>query len=248
MPEPQKVVHLTAAQMQRKRFRHPLMDNPPLLLTAEHLNQLLTTYFETDKDSDRHVETRQELIINYFRLLGSVVARYLYHWPVSRRFLDEMVSTGVETITSIITSLTPGRLTSGDQFRSLGGLIEGRLRYAIEDTINELRGIAPAPRTTNRDKERAGGTPVYGTVEADLTSDEVKNSQAYVDDASLVFELKDALNKIAETTFEKQILMGENWGLSSVDVAKRLNTSPQWVAKVRSRLCERYTKLVRRSF
>ena len=181
MPEPQKMVHLTAAQKRRKHFQHPLIDNVPPLLTTEYLNQLLTTYFSTTKNSDNHTKVKQELIVNYFRLLASVIARYLYHWPVSRRFLDEMVSTGAETITRIVTELDSDRLTKGDWFMSLGGLIEGWLRFDIEDTINKLRGIAPAPRSTNQDKERAGESPIYGTVVTNLMSEEVKNCQESTD-------------------------------------------------------------------
>ena len=244
MPEPQKVVHLTAAQKRRKKFHHPLMDTVPSLLTAEYLDQLLSVYFVTDKNSVKHATFKQELIVNYFRLLSSVVARYLYHWPVSRRFLDEMISTGAETITRIITNLKPDRLTKGDWFMSLGGIIEGWLRFDIEDTINKLRGIAPAPRSTNQDKERAGERPIYGTVETNLMSEEVKNSQEYSDIDPVILEIKDTLRKIAKTDYEMQILLDENWGRSNAEVAVKLGKTPQWISTVRKRLRERYDKLM----
>lgn len=244
MPEPQKMVHLTSAQKRRKSFQHPLIDNVPSLLTAEYLNQLLVVYFATDKNSVKHTTFKQELIVNYFRLLASVIARYLYYWPVSRRFLDEMISTGAETITRIITNLKPGRITEGDWFRSLGGLIEGWLRFDIEDTINKLRGIAPAPRSTNQGKERAGKRPIYGNVEANLMSEEVKNSQEYTDIDPVILEIKDTLRKIAKTDYEVQILMDENWGRSNAEVAEKLGKTPQWISTVRKRLRERYDELM----
>lgn len=243
MPEAQKMVHLTVAQKRRKSFQHPLVDNVPPLLTTEHLNQLLTAYFAATKNSARHTEVKQELVVNYFRLLSSVVARYLYHWPVSRRLLDEMISTGTETITRIITNLKPDRLTEGDWFRSLGGLIEGWLRFDIEDTINKLRGIAPAPRSTNHDQERAGKRPIYGNVETSLMNDEVKNSQGYTDIDPVILEIKDTLRRIAKTDYEVQILMDENWGLSNAEVAEKLGKTPQWISTVRKRLRERYNRL-----
>jgi hypothetical protein len=247
MPEPQKVVHLTAAQKRRKCFQHPLIDNIPPLLTAEYLDQLLAVYFATDKNSVKHATFKQELIVNYFRLLASVVARYLYHWPVSRRFLDEMISTGAETITRIITTLQPDRLIEGDWFRSLGGLIEGWLRFDIEDSINQLRGIAPAPRSTNHDQEKAGKRPIYGNVETNLLSEEIKNSQAYTDIDPVILEVKDTLRRIAQTDYEVQILLDENWGLSNAEVAEKLGKTPRWISTVRKRLRERYDELEKRT-
>jgi hypothetical protein len=243
MPEPQKMVHLTPAQRRRKKFNHPLMDDATPPVGAEQLNQLLLDYFEADKDSESYLEIRQTLVINYFRLLGGAVSRYLYYWPVSRRLLDEMVSTGVEVIVRIITELKPERLQEENWFKSLGGLIERYIRRDIEITINNFRGVVPAPHRTNCRREQGGVAAIHGSVETSLASEEVKNSQEYEDIDPIIFEVKDALKKIAKTDFEKQVLMDENWGLSDGELAIKLGKDRTWILKVRRRLRERYDKL-----
>lgn len=243
MPEPQKVVHLTSAQRRRKRFKHPLLDDAPRPLSTECLDQLLSEYFETAKVRIRRIEIGQELVVNYFCLLGGVVARYLYHWPVSRRFLNEMVSTGAETITRIIADLSAEKLHEGDWFMSLGGLIESWIRFDIEDTINKFRGVAPASRGTNKNQERGGLKPIYGTVETDLASETVKNSQGYEDMGCLTFEIQDTLRAVAKTDVERQVLSAENWGLSNAELAEKLGRSERGILGIRARLHERYAKL-----
>jgi hypothetical protein len=243
MPEPQKVVHLTSAQRRRKNFKHLLLDSMPPLLTAECFDQLVSGYFETSKNDSRHIEIGRELVTSYFRLLRSVVARFLYHWPVSRRFLDEMVSTGAEVITEVIATLKPEQLQGEDRFKSLGGLIESSIRYSIEDTINDLRGVAPATRRTNHSREREGRPPVYGTIETNLMGEEVKDSQVYTDFNSLAFEIRDALKEIAKTDIEAQLLMPENWRLSNTEMAEKLGVSYPWLTEVKRTLRERYDKL-----
>lgn len=243
MPEPQKVVHLTAAQRKRKKFKHPLLDDVPCLLTPEQFDELLSAYFGADKDDARHSEARQELIVSYFRLLRSVVARFLYHWPISRRFLDEMVSKGAEVITKTIANLEPNQLYGGDDFNALGGLIESSIRYGIEDTINKLRGVVPASRRTNHYRERAGKSPVYGSIEADLMSEEVQNSQTYTDIDTTIFEVQDSLREIAKTDIEVQVLKQENWQLSDAELAKKLGRTERGILWIRTKLRERYNKL-----
>jgi hypothetical protein len=247
MPEPQKVVHLTSAQRRRKKFKHPLLDSIPPLLTTECLDQLLSDYFETSKNDTRHIEIGQELVASYFRLLRSVVARFLYHWPVSRRFLDEMVSTGAEVITEVIATLKLEQLQEEDRFKSLGGLIESSIRYGIEDTINNLRGVAPATRRTNHSREREGRLPVYGTIETNLMGEDIRDSQVYTDFDSLVFEIRDTLKEIAKTDIEAQILMAENWSLSNAEMAEKLGVSYPWLTEIKRTLRERYNRLEEQS-
>jgi hypothetical protein len=248
MPEPQKMVHLTPAQRRRKKFNHPLMDDAPSPLGAEQLNQLLLDYFETDRTSESYLEIRQTLVINYFRLLGGAISRYLYYWPVSRRLLDEMVSTGVESIVRIITELKSERLQEGNWFKSLGGLIDRYIRRDIEIAINDFRGIVPAPHRTNCRREQRGSTAIHGSIETSLTNEEVTNSQEYEDIDPIILEVKDTLKNIAKTDFERQILMDENWGLSDGELATKLGKGRPYILKVRRRLRERYDKLNGRSF
>ena len=244
MAEPQKMVHLSPVQRKRKKFSHPLTDNASLQLTEKGLNILLETYFE-----NRSVEIGKKLMVSYFRLLRSTVARYLYHWPVTRRFLDEMVSAGAEAIIRVIAKLQPEQLRGWkggedeNNSKAIGGLIENAIRHSIETTINNLRGVIPASERTNRGRETRHKNPIYGTINVDLSDEAVQKSQGYVDLDLFIFEIKDALDKITSTVISKKIASQENWGLSNLELGKKLGISSRWVRSVRNKLRKKYLKL-----
>lgn len=242
MIEAQKMVHLTPAQRCRKRFSHPLTGNAPRPMSKERLNQLLAVYFEADEGSELHIEIGRQLMVNYLRLLGGTVARYLYHWPITRRFLNEVISSGAEAITKVIVKLRPEQLKGASKFKILGHLIENAIRQSIETIVNDFRGVAPASERTNRTRESRRQRPIYGIVKTDL-GEAVQNSQEYNDIDLFVFEIEDAIEKIAKTELERQILARENWSLSHAELGEKLNKGERWVLEVRSRLYERYMKL-----
>jgi hypothetical protein len=239
MPEALKMVHLTPGQKRRKKFCHPLIDKAPPHLSDEQLKQLLLNYFEPGIEKTYHAEITEILIINYLRLLGGTIARYLYYWPLTRRFLDEMISTGVEAITKVIIELTLEKLAK----RDLVNWIDGAIRFSIETTINDLRGIVTASRPTNFNREREKRKPVYGNIEAALTSDRAQDSKQYEDLTFLIFEIGDAFEVIARSKLERRILAEENWGLSHVELGQKLCTSSQHIGRLRNCLWDRYNKL-----
>ena len=238
MAEPQKMVHLSPAQNRRKKFSHPLTDGAAEPLPNVVLTLLLDVYFVT-----RDVEAGEALIVNYFRLLRSTIAKYLFHWPVSRRFLDEMVSAGAEAITQVIHDLQPGQLVKETNSLSVGSLIERAIRRAVETTINDLRGVIPASERTNRGREAKQENPIYGTVNVDLASSNVYDSQVYLDIGSFIFELQDALAKLAPSGASRQIFAQENWGLSNAELGQKLNLTPRWVRFIRTKLRKEYLNL-----
>lgn len=244
MAEALKMVHLTPGQRKRRKFNHLLTGNAARPMTEKRLNTLLSIYFDTSKEDKLRTAVGKELMTNYLRLLGSTVGRYLYHWPVSRRFLDEMISVGTEAIVKIITKLKPEQLEKENNSNIvLGHLIENAIRHDIETVINNLRGIAPASERTNRNRETICEKPIYGLIEASLTSENIKDSQEYNDIDSFLFEVRDSIEKIAQTKLEKQVLAQENWGLSNAELSKKLGKSVQWILEIRNRLRERYQKL-----
>ena len=167
------------------------------------------------------------------------MARYLYHWPLTRRFLDEMISAGAEAIVKVITNLTPEKLVE----RDLINWVDGAVRFNIESIINDLRGVVAASRPTNFERERVGRLPVYGNVETGLTSEVIQVSKSYNDSGLLLIEVRDALEVIAQTDIEKQIVLQENWGLSHVELGLKLGISPEHAGRLRNCLRDRYNKL-----
>ena len=182
-------------------------------------------------------------MVSFFRLLRSTVARYNYHWVVCRRFIPEMVSAGGEAIVHTILKLTPEQVKDDNKSQALGGLIEGAIRHSIETTINDLRGVLPASERTNRSRESDDQRPIYGSIEADLASNHVKNLKAYLDPSFVRTDILDAIEAIARSPVEKAVCAPSSWGLSNREVSKRLGISPQHVGRVRTTLRLRYQEL-----
>ena len=241
MAEPKKMVHLTPVQRRRRKFSHPLTDNALGPLTEEELGLLIVAYFGRSLTWRRRAS--EKIVLNCIRLLRSTVARYLAHWTVCRRFMPEMVSTGAEAVVKVVGKLPRSLLDAEDQSRVIGGLVECAIRHAIESEINRLRGVVNASERTNWNREKARENPVYGTIEADLHAPIVQNIAVHDDIDIFAFELEDALEGITTTGLERLILERENWGLSNVEVGKRVGVSPQHVGRVRNYLLERYKKL-----
>jgi hypothetical protein len=153
-----------------------------------------------------------------------------------------MVSTGAEAITKVIVKLRPEQLEGGDRFQILGGLVENAVRQSIETVVNDFRGVAPASERTNRTREARRQRPIYGTIKTGLGGD-VQDSQEYDDIDLFVFEIEDAIEKIAKTELEKQILTKENWSLSHAELGKKLGKGEHWILEVRGKLYNRYMKL-----
>ncbi len=244
MPEPQKMVHLTPAQRRRKKFSHPLTDDAPRQLTEDQLTDLLVAHFNPWSEGEKR-DVDQELMCSFFRLLRSTVARYNYHWVVCRRFIPEMVSSGCEAIVDVILELRPEQFEDGDNLKTLGGLIESKIRHSIETTINNLRGVLPASERTNRSLESQDKSPIYGSVEVDLFSSHTRDLDGYNDSGFFAVDMADAIETIAKSPFEKVVLANENWGLTNIELGSKLATSPQHVGRVRASLRHRYLKLGR---
>ena len=241
MAEPKKMVHLTPVQRRRRKFSHPLTDNAPGPLTAEELGLLIVAYFGSSLTWKRHAQDK--ITLNCMRLLRSTVARYLAHWTVCRRFMPEMVSTGAESVVRVIGKLPRLLLEEEDQSHFIGGLVECAIRHAIETEVNRLRGVVTASERTNWNREKARENPVYGTIDVNLEAPIVQSIAVHDDIDTFAFELEDAIESIATTGLERLVLEKENWGLSNVEVGKRVGVSPQHVGRVRNYLRERYENL-----
>jgi RNA polymerase sigma factor (sigma-70 family) len=227
-----KFVHLTKAQKKRKRFSHPLTDNPPPALVNEQLNEILKRYIAGEK------ELRNDLILGNIRFLRSIIARYLYYWPITRPFLDEMVSTGVEAIIEFVDSLT---LQVLDKEYTFIHLLGWKIRREIAKEINNLRAIVSAPDGTNRYFEQVNKPTIYREKEVDLT--DIQNTHGYFNSELIFFEIHDILEAIVKNDKEAAIIAKENWGLSNKEIAQKIGMSERQVRRIRFNLLEKYYEL-----
>lgn len=118
------VIRLLPDQNRYKDFSHPLLDE------AEKY-RLTEKQFKT--------ATKKEQQLSFLWVVRQVVGRYLYHWPISKIWLDEMCSTGMEVICEI-EDLTNDRA------------IMNKLQDAIDRTLNNARSLVRASLSTNKSR------------------------------------------------------------------------------------------------
>jgi hypothetical protein len=103
---------------------------------------------------DGDQEAREELIMGLLYIVQTLVGRFLYHWPTTRRLQDEMVSAGLETVIEVVDK-------HGPEDESLRTKVWVRCRDDIENMINDMRSTFAAPSRTNRRLVEDGEEPVY---------------------------------------------------------------------------------------
>lgn len=205
------LVHLQPWQRTIKRFKHP--------------------FFELAAESPSF----NDPVFTHLPLLYNIVGRYLYHWPLTQRFLDEMVSVGLLAIVECATKNTP--LTENSY---------SPICNAIETEINQLQGIVPAPLRTNTRRCSQNKPPIFGQIESDLSTQAAEKDTGHVlvDILEIVGILKNATRqRMQELKLILTILDSENWGLSVEDLSIQLGLSRSRVRQCQQKLLTHYYKL-----
>lgn len=132
------VIRLRPWQKKFMDFRHELLDTS-------------NDYKLTDEQfagADRHAQ-----ILSRMWVVRRVVGRFLYHWPVTEIWLDDMASVGLEVISEFedLTQEKP---------------LLNQLIYSIELMLNDSRSLVRASLITNRRRERDGRELEYGEMES----------------------------------------------------------------------------------
>jgi len=226
-------VRLLPNNMRVRPFDHPVTNAPGPPLTPDEERILLEEHFNGNK------EARDKLILGYLGLLRNLVGRYLYHWPVTRRFTEEMVSEGLVALTVAIDGFPPEALGEIE----LRLTVKDKIRHGIESFLSNFRGIVPAPFTVNRDRVADGKRPIYGHVTAGLNS--VAESACYEDGNAVKVDVVDTVDAIRqETNIKYKILDEKYWGCPAAEVAKELGVHASTVWRYRRELLDEYKQLI----
>lgn len=128
------VIRLRPWQKKFADFRHSLLDIA---------NDYKLTNDEFDK-ADRHVR-----ILSRIWVVRRIVGRFLYHWPITEVWLEDMISVGFEVISEFedLTQEKP---------------LLNRIVHEIEVMLNDSRSLVRASLATNRRRERDGKELEYG--------------------------------------------------------------------------------------
>jgi len=211
---------------------HEFLAQVPPPLTSDELESIRNTW-QTNNGA-----ARQQLILGHLAMLRHTVGRYTYHWPVCRRFVDEMVSAGLLALVR-----AAARLSKIEWPTLVGIYLLNNVCAEIEDEVARLRGLCPAAPSTNRRRVNKGAAPVYGEAESNLAS-QVFLGGAYAD---LGFDVVDTLDTLSQLRREvpqlSHLLDVDAWGLSDRALADQLGVSRQTVQRNRVRLLTRYFEL-----
>ena len=228
------MVRLQPGQRRGAPVHHPLLKDLPKPLPKEQVEVLLARILEGD------IEARNELILAHLPMLSHTVGRYLYNWPLTRRFLDEMVSAGVLGMTKAAADITEEALAE----KTVGVIILGYIRKYIEEEVARLRGIVPASVRTNQRRVAAGLEPIFGETVGDLTSQGVEDSHYYMEEGFEIFDVLEAVNQLkGEFSRIDAIFDKKYWGLSDDELAVITGVKRRMVCWYRSELLQRYREL-----
>jgi hypothetical protein len=228
------IVKLYPNQQKAKPFKHPLLNDAKNSLTDVEIEELVLAVLQW-----KSVSASEKLILAHLPLLRQIIGRYLFYWPLTNRFLEDMVSAGVYAITIALNNLTEKRL----QNKSIGTYLANHICEHIEIEISKLRGIAPAPKRTNFRRVKQGKDPIFGTVEASLTS--AKDSCFYLDSSFEEVAIIDVLEYMEKELGKPEILFDSKlWGLSDSEAADEIGVPRRTVGYRRAILYKRFLELV----
>ena len=152
-----RIVHLRKDQNDTVWVTSPIFELVKVIDDNQNA-ELLKQYYTTPTQ-----ELRDELFFSNLHLVRHTVGRYLAHWPETKRFEEDMISTGCEAVLKSIDKIKP---TCFGIFRPYAVLW---IKGDIEGFLNDNQSNVTASRQTNYRRKRAG-EPIASRQDAPLTS------------------------------------------------------------------------------
>lgn len=230
------MVKLGPSQQSVLPVKHPVLKKVSSPLAEDEINELIPQAIAGS------TQAREKLILGHLGMLRHTIGRYLYHWPLTRRFLDEMVSVGLITLTRQINMLTEDTLNEHE----LGVYLLQHICKHIEIEIAKLRGIAPASMRTNQRRVEKGKEPIYGAVETNLQNPHVKDGFCYMEagfEELETMEVIELLQNDVDSYLVPIILSRDCWGLNDHEIARKTGAPQQTVSWCRQEMLKRYDEL-----
>lgn len=152
------LIRLRPSQTQATLFSHDLLDNAD-------------DYKLTDEDFEN--ASRDDKILARMWVVSRVVSRFLYHWPMSAKYTDDMVSFGLEA------------LCKCEELDDLN-YVRAKVIFHIESELNNIVSVMSASLMTNRRRQQAGDPLEYASISGPPTA-------GHEDDELAISDLLDQL-------------------------------------------------------
>lgn len=183
------VIHLTKRQKKRSAFEHPLLGDAKDL-DQKQLVPLLERHFKGD------LVATQDIVMGSRGLVRAVVGRFLYHWPETRRFEEDMVSEGFTALVQIMETLT---LAKQGHLRPMMVM---KIKLNIEIMLNDMRSQMSASLSTNFQRLKDKRAPEY-IYAGQLTED--NNAVGAFDAGPTYVDIMDSLERLQEVDSEEMV-------------------------------------------
>lgn len=221
------IVSLRPSHTAMKAFRHPLL-----------VNVVSYTDVEMDKLVDElkgEPQIRTTMICALRCCLKNTVGRYLFHWPVSRPFVDDMVSEGFTALCEIPLD----KLSKHGILKVANRRIQDKLNLFL----NRNQSLASPSLRKQKYLQKDGEEPIY-------------RSQTMVGYKEAIHPLEsgdewkrdtlDALSKIKpRDNIDAAILEQANWGRRYQELADELNVGVGTICRRKKALHKQFLKLTR---
>lgn len=222
-------VRLSSKQLRVKKFNHPMF-NGVKSFTAEELDDL--------KEALLLGGPSNTLIMALRSQVRWTIGRYLWHWPITRPFLDEMVGEGMLAVVMMCKGLTRDMFPEGMTIQKLGS---SRIRGRIERMINDLQSISAPGLRTQAERVERGEEPVYLEASREPLHEDKEANYREVEK----FDMLESLEKLREDcSMASAILDPDNWGLSDEELAGKLGLGRSHITKRRNVLLKQYLAMM----
>lgn len=141
------IIHLKKTQLIPAPVRHPIFE---VEIPTESLEILAKRCVENPTK-----ENKDLVVLRCLPLLRYIVGRFLYHWPLTASFSDDIVGEGALALCRAVNNLSERNLDN------LASYFMGTTRKAIEYYMNSVRSIAAPTLKLNYLKRQELGEPVY---------------------------------------------------------------------------------------
>jgi hypothetical protein len=210
-----------------KVFQHPLLDG-------------VVTYtdYELDKlvDESKDDPDFRSIMLDALRgCLKNTVGRYLYHWPITRSFTDDMVSEGFTALCEIPLDKL-----------SKHGILEvaaRRIQDKINLFLNKNQSLASPCLRKQKYLQKDGEDPIYMSQSMDYYCEAVQPLES---GDEWKRDMLDTVNKIKlRDQIDTAIMSPLNWGRKHQELADELNIDVSTVSRRKKRLYKQFLQLTR---
>jgi DNA-directed RNA polymerase specialized sigma24 family protein len=202
-------------------FNHPFNAGTPELDYGDEAIAL------ADQVRMGNVEARERMILGYTALVMHKVDSWLSVFPTLTYLRDDMVSEGFCAVTKAINKIAEGDLPETNN-------PTGYVSVAIHNGISNFamdEAIIRVPRSVEPDQRASVSARVFAGLDSDMA--------ATMDHEELV-DLKDMLDSLCQTEYDRAIMDLRTRGYTDAEVASELGLPPTTVYMLRRELYERF--------